>query len=94
MFELCDENENGCSKALELLSADIKSNSGVISASDWSTAHEDNERNGGLIFGTPGLLSMMFVVAALASISSAFVFLSLVLSQRKRELAILQAIGA
>ena len=35
----------------------------------------------------------MFVVAALASISSAFVFLSLVLSQ-KRELAILQAIGA
>jgi len=94
MFELCDETNSECSKALELLSADIKSNSGVVSASDWSTAHEQNERNGGLIFGTPGLLSMMFVVAALASISSAFVFLSLVLSQRKRELAILQAIGA
>ena len=94
MFELCDETNTECAKALELLSADIKSNSGVVSASDWSTAHEDNERNGGLIFGTPGLLSMMFVVAALASISSAFVFLSLVLSQRKRELAILQAIGA
>ena len=94
MFELCDETNTDCAKALELLSADIKSNSGVVSASDWSTAHEDNERNGGLIFGTPGLLSMMFVVAALASISSAFVFLSLVLSQRKRELAILQAIGA
>ena len=94
MFELCDETSSGCSKALELLSADIKSNFGVVSALDWSTAHEQNERNGGLIFGTPGLLSMMFVVAALASISSAFVFLSLVLSQRKRELAILQAIGA
>jgi hypothetical protein len=94
MFELCDETNTECAKALELLSADIKSNSGVVSASDWSTAHEENERNGGLIFGTPGLLSMMFVVAALASISSAFVFLSLVLSQRKRELAILQAIGA
>jgi len=94
MFELCDEINTDCSKALELLSADIKSNTGVVSASDWSTAHEQNERNGGLIFGTPGLLSMMFVVAALASISSAFVFLSLVLSQRKRELAILQAIGA
>ena len=94
MFELCDQDNTDCSKALELLSADIKSNTGVISASDWSTAHEDNERNGGLIFGTPGLLSMMFVVAALASVSSAFVFLSLVLSQRKRELAILQAIGA
>ena len=94
MFELCDETNTECAKALELLSADVKSNSGVVSASDWSTAHEENERNGGLIFGTPGLLSMMFVVAALASISSAFVFLSLVLSQRKRELAILQAIGA
>ena len=94
MFEFCNQLESDCAKALELLSADIKSNSGVISASDWSTAHEANERNGGLIFGTPGLLSMMFVVAALASISSAFVFLSLVLSQRKRELAILQAIGA
>ena len=94
MFELCDERDKECAKALELLSADIKSNSGVVSALDWSTAHEENERNGGLIFGTPGLLSMMFVVAALASISSAFVFLSLVLSQRKRELAILQAIGA
>ena len=94
MFELCDERTDECSEALELLSADLKSNSGIVSASDWSTAHEQNERNGGLIFGTPGLLSMMFVVAALASVSSAFVFLSLVLTQRKRELAILQAIGA
>ena len=51
-------------------------------------------RTGGLIFGTPGLLSLQFVVASLASIASAFVFLSLVLSQRKKELAILQAIGA
>jgi len=46
-----------------------------------------------LIFGTPGLLSLQFVVASLASIASAFVFLSLVLTQRKRELAIIQAIG-
>ena len=94
MFELCDQSSKGCANALELLSADLKSVEGVISAQDWSSAHEGNERNGGLIFGTPGLLSMMFVVAALASVSSAFVFLSLVLSQRKRELAILQAIGA
>ena len=47
-----------------------------------------------MIFGTPGLLSLQFVVASLASVASAFVFLSLVLTQRKRELAILQAIGA
>jgi ABC-type lipoprotein release transport system permease subunit len=52
------------------------------------------ERNGGLIFGTPGLLSLQFVVASMASIASAFVFLSLVLSQKKKDLAILQAIGA
>lgn len=94
MFELCDQSTEGCSDALEVLSADLRSVEGVISSQDWSSTHEGNERNGGLIFGTPGLLSMMFVVAALASISSAFVFLSLVLTQRKRELAILQAIGA
>ena len=94
MFDLCDVSQQGCQDALETLGADLRSRQGVVSASDWSTAHEQNERNGGLIFGTPGLLSMMFVVAALASVSSAFVFLSLVLSQRKRELAILQAIGA
>ena len=94
MFEFCDQSNDGCKDAMETLSADLRSKEGIVSASDWSTAHEDNERNGGLIFGTPGLLSMMFVVAALASISSAFVFLSLVLTQRKRELAILQAIGA
>ncbi len=94
LFELCDQGEDGCADALETISANLRSVSGVVSAQDWSSAHESNERNGGLIFGTPGLLSMMFVVAALASVSSAFVFLSLVLSQRKRELAILQAIGA
>ena len=94
MFELCNQEEDGCADALETISANLRSVSGVVSAQDWSSAHESNERNGGLIFGTPGLLSMMFVVAALASVSSAFVFLSLVLSQRKRELAILQAIGA
>ena len=64
-------------------------------ALDWNTAHSDVERNGGLIFGTQGLLSLQFVVASMASVSLAFVFLSLVLTQRKKELgAILQAIGA
>ena len=61
---------------------------------DWSTAHEEVERNGGLIYGTPGLLTLQFVVASLAAVASAFVFLTLVLTQRRRELAILQAIGA
>ena len=61
---------------------------------DWASSHKEVERNGGLIFGTPGLLSLQFVVASIAAIASSFVFLSLVLSQRQKELAVLQAIGA
>ena len=93
-FELCDQTDEGCADALRAVSAELANGNGVSAASDWSTAHRENERNGGLIFGTPGLLSMQFIVASLASVASAFVFLSLVLTQRKRELAILQAIGA
>ena len=37
---------------------------------------------------------MQFIVASVAAVASAFVFLSLVLNQRKKELAVLQAIGA
>jgi len=93
-FEVCDQSDEDCADALRTISIEIANGNGVTAASDWSSAHRDNERNGGLIFGTPGLLSLQFVVASLASVASAFVFLSLVLTQRKRELAILQAIGA
>ena len=93
-FELCDQKDKGCSDALRKLNTEISNVVGVTSSTDWPTVHEENERKGGLIFGTPGLLSLQFVVASLASVASAFVFLSLVLTQRKRELAILQAIGA
>ena len=93
-FELCDETQKDCKDALKTLGVEISNGVGVASSSNWGTNHEANERTGGLIFGTPGLLSLQFVVASLASIASAFVFLSLVLSQRKKELAILQAIGA
>lgn len=76
------------------LRASTEADSRVGSAADWKTAHEAVERNGGLIFGTQGLLSLQFVVASLAAVASSFVFLSLVLTQRQKELAILQAIGA
>jgi ABC-type antimicrobial peptide transport system permease subunit/uncharacterized protein YjbI with pentapeptide repeats len=79
---------------LQALRANLEADYRVSSADDWSTAHEAVERNGGLIFGTPGLLSLQFVVASIAAIASAFVFLSLVLNQRQKELAVLQAIGA
>lgn len=79
---------------LEALRATVAADSRVSSAIDWSSSHKEVERNGGLIFGTPGLLSLQFVVASIAAVASSFVFLSLVLNQRQKELAILQAIGA
>ena len=93
-FEVCDQSDADCKDALGRLSAELVNIPGVSVASDWNTAHSDVERNGGLIFGTQGLLCLQFVVASMASEASAFVFLSLVLPQRKKELAILQAIGA
>jgi ABC-type antimicrobial peptide transport system permease subunit len=79
---------------LSALRANLEANFLFNSAMDWETEHEKVERNGGLIFGTPGLLSLQFVVASIAAVASAFVFLTLVLSQRQKELAVLQAIGA
>lgn len=81
-------------ETLQALRASLEADSRVSSAQDWETAHEAVERDGGLIFGTPGLLSLQFVVASLAAVASSFVFLSLVLNQRQKDLAILQAIGA
>ncbi|MBT5392343.1 MAG: FtsX-like permease family protein [Euryarchaeota archaeon] len=80
--------------ALEALASTLSADFRVSSVLDWSSTHKSVERNGGLIFGTPGLLSLQFVVASVAAIASSFVFLSLVLSQRQKELAVLQAIGA
>ena len=79
---------------LKVLRSSIEADARFESALDWETSHEEVERNGGLIFGTPGLLSLQFVVASIAAIASSFVFLSLVLNQRQKELAVLQAIGA
>ncbi|MEK9731538.1 MAG: FtsX-like permease family protein [Candidatus Poseidoniales archaeon] len=79
---------------LEALGSKLSADARVSSVEDWASTHKLVERNGGLIFGTPGLLSLQFVVASVAAVASSFVFLSLVLSQRQKELAVLQAIGA
>lgn len=79
---------------LEAFRANLDADSRISSAMDWASKHSEVERSGGLIFGTQGLLSLQFVVASIAAVASAFVFLSLVLNQRKKELAVLQAIGA
>ena len=81
-------------KELKALRIVLEADTRFDSAQDWETAHDDVERNGGLIFGTPGLLSLQFIVASVAAVASSFVFLSLVLNQRQKELAVLQAIGA
>ena len=93
-FNLGDLAEEDDGDILRRIRVSFEADSRVSSVTDWSTTHREVERNGGMIFGTPGLLSLQFVVASLASIASAFVFLSLVLSQRRKDLAILQAIGA
>ena len=80
--------------SLEALASTMSADFRVSSVLDWSSSHKSVERDGGLIFGTPGLLSLQFVVASIAAVASSFVFLSLVLSQRQKELAVLQAIGA
>ncbi|OIR23055.1 MAG: hypothetical protein BEU00_00895 [Marine Group III euryarchaeote CG-Epi3] len=79
---------------LQVLGLLIAADSKFESADDWETSHENVERNGGIIFGTQGLFTLQYIVASVAAIASAFVFLSLVLNQKKKELAILQAIGA
>jgi len=80
--------------SLEALASTMSADFRVSSVLDWPSSHKSVERDGGLIFGTPGLLSLQFVVASIAAVASSFVFLSLVLSQRQKELAVLQAIGA
>ena len=79
---------------LQVLALLIAADSRFESADDWETSHENVERNGGIIFGTQGLFTLQYLVASVAAIASSFVFLSLVLNQKKKELAILQAIGA
>ena len=93
-FDLGQNAYDDDGEHLRDLSVQLSTDSSVASVQDWSSAHRDVEKNGGLIYGTPGLLSLQFVVSALAAVASSFVFLSLVLSQRRKELSILQAIGA
>jgi len=93
-FELCDQEKEDCKKALSKIANEMTNNEIVFSSEDWASSHEEVETNGGLIFGTQGLLSLQFMISSVAVVASAFVFLSLVLDQRSKELAILQAIGA
>ncbi len=92
--EICDEKSKDCGNTLKELNSQIGIHSSVVSVKDWATLHSEFSRTGGLIFGTPGILSLQYIVAAFATLASSLVFLSLILSRRRRELAILQSIGA
>ena len=92
--EICDEKSKDCGNALKELNSQIGILSSVVSVKDWANVHSEFSRTGGLIFGTPGILSLQYIVAAFATLASSLVFLSLILSRRRRELAILQSIGA
>ncbi len=65
---------------------------GILSVRDL----EDEKGNIGnqMNFGIPGLLTMMFITALAASITSAFAFSSIIMKRRKREFAVLQTLGA
>ena len=84
----------GDAEAQSAVTRALAFDSSVSKVTSWDEEHREVERNGGLVFGTLGLLTLQFAVATIAAVASSFVFLSLVLTQRKRELAILQAIGA
>ena len=58
--------------ALESLASKLEADSRVSETVDWSSTHKEVERNGGSIFGTPGLLSLQFVVASVAAVASSF----------------------
>lgn len=92
--ELCDENNSKCRKGLGELNSHLSNDVSVVSVRDWATQYDEVSRMGGLIFGTPGILSLQYIVATFATLASSMVFLSLILTRRKRELAILQSIGA
>ena len=92
--EFCDEKSKNCGDYLKDLTSQIIINNSVVSAKNWQEEYDEVKRNGGLIFGTPGILSLQYVVAVFATLASSVVFLSLILGRRKRELAILQSIGA
>ena len=65
---------------------------GISSVSDLDQSIDDigNQMN----FGIPGLLTMMFITAIIASFTSAFAFSSIIIKRRLREFAVLQTIGA
>lgn len=92
--ELCNERSASCGNFLTELRSQILLEDSVVSATDWQTEYDEVKRNGGLIFGTPGILTLQYVVAVFAALASSVVFLTIILNRRRRELAILQSIGA
>ena len=65
---------------------------GILNVRDLE--EELDDIGNGMNFGIPGLLTMMFITALVASFTSAFAFSSIIMKRRKREFAVLQTLGA
>jgi len=56
--------------------------------------HELDNIGNEMNWGIPGLLTMMFIVALIASLTISFTFSSIIMKRRLREFAVLQTLGA
>ena len=74
------------------LNADLIRLAGVTKVVDLEL---EIEGIGNLVnYGMPGLLTMMFIIALIASLTIAFTFSSIIMKRRLREFAVLQTLGA
>ena len=74
------------------LGADLNRLAGVTKVIDLE--NEINNIGNQVNYGMPGLLTMMFITALIASLTIAFTFSSIIMKRRLREFAVLQTLGA
>jgi ABC-type lipoprotein release transport system permease subunit len=74
------------------LNTDLIRLAGVTKVFDLE--HEIDDIGNQVNYGMPGLLTMMFITALIASLTIAFTFSSIIMKRRLREFAVLQTLGA
>jgi ABC-type lipoprotein release transport system permease subunit len=74
------------------LSTELNRLAGVTKVFDL--VHEIDNIGNQVNYGMPGLLTMMFITALIASLTIAFTFSSIIMKRRLREFAVLQTLGA
>ena len=74
------------------LTTDLNKLEGVTNVIDLE--HELDNIGNEMNWGIPGLLTMMFIVALIASLTISFTFSSIIMKRRLREFAVLRTLGA